>query len=134
MQETQNTKLIQDAYGDFGRGDVASLIARLDAGVVWHAVIGASPKVPTAGVRKGPAAVAEFFETLAQSIAFTRFEPREFIAQGNKVVVLGFYSGSSISTGRAFASEWVMVFTVKNGKVTGFKEFTDSAQLNAAFD
>ena len=55
-------------------------------------------------------------------------------AARDKVVALGFYSGSSISTGRAFASEWVMVFTVKNGKVTEFKEFTDSAQLNAAFD
>ena len=134
MQETQNTRLIQDAYGDFGRGDVAALTARMDAGVVWHAVIGASPKVPTAGVRKGTAAVADFFRLLSQSIAFTRFEPREFIAQGDKVVVLGYYSGSSISSGRAFASEWVMIFTVKSGKVTEFKEFTDSAQLNAAFD
>ena len=45
MQESQNTKLIQDAYGDFGRADVLALIARMDAGVVWQAVIGASPKL-----------------------------------------------------------------------------------------
>jgi ketosteroid isomerase-like protein len=102
--------------------------------VVWHPVIGAAPKVPTAGVRKGPDAVADFFRLLSESVAFTKFEPREFFAQGDKVVVLGFYSATSIATGRAFESEWVMVFTVKNGKVTEFKEFNDSAQLNAAFD
>jgi ketosteroid isomerase-like protein len=133
MQDAQNTKLVQDAYGDFGRGDIASIIGRMDVNVIWHAVIGAGKHVPTSGVKNGPAAVAQFFKILAQSIAFTRFEPREFIAQGDKVVVLGFYSATAIPTGRQFESEWVMIFTVKNGKVTEFKEFSDSAQLNAAF-
>jgi ketosteroid isomerase-like protein len=27
----------------------------------------------------------------------------------------------------------VLVFTVKNGRITTFKEFTDSAQVNGAF-
>lgn len=134
MNESQNTQVVQDAYAAFGRGDVQALLAQLDDSITWQPVTGAGTHVPTAGLRKGKAAVGEFFKTLAQSITFSAFEPREFVAQGDKVVALGHYSGKSISTGRTFDADWVMIFTVKNGKVVDFKEFTDSAQLNAAFD
>ena len=133
MADTQSTKVVQDAYAAFGRGDVNALLAVMDDNISWHAVYGASNKVPTSGARKGKPAVAEFFKTLSEAISFAKFEPREFIAQGDKVVTLGHYAGKANSTGRSFDSDWVMVFTVRNGKVVDFKEFSDSAQLNAAF-
>jgi ketosteroid isomerase-like protein len=96
-------------------------------------VTGASPAVPMGGERRGQAAVAEFFKILSHSMHFEVFEPREFVAQGDKVVVLGYYKAKT-GSGRPFASEWVMIFTVANGKVTQFQEFTDVAALNAAFE
>ena len=35
MQETQNTKVVQDAYAAFGRGDVQGILDRLDDSIVW---------------------------------------------------------------------------------------------------
>jgi ketosteroid isomerase-like protein len=35
--------------------------------------------------------------------------------------------------GKGFESDFAMVFTVRNGKVTAFQEFTDSAAINAAY-
>ena len=64
---------------------------------------------------------------------FDRFEPREFIAQGDRVVVLGYYSGKGRTTGRSFGTNWAMVFTVKEGKVTGFHEYFDTENLGGAF-
>lgn len=133
MHEAQNTKLIQDAFGDFGRGDIPSLLARLDPAIVWHGITGAASYVPTAGIRKGPAAVGDFFKTMSQEVAYSQFEPREFVAQGDKVIVLGHYAAKVVRTGRTFESDWVMVFTVRNGKLIEFQEFTDSSQLNAAY-
>ena len=66
-------------------------------------------------------------------MTFEVFEPREFVAQGDKVVVLGYYKART-AAGRPFASDWVMIFTVANGKVARFQEFTDVAALNAAFE
>ncbi|MEO8075550.1 MAG: hypothetical protein ABI818_04420 [Acidobacteriota bacterium] len=37
------------------------------------------------------------------------------------------------SAGGSFASDFVMVFTLRNGQVVEFQEFTDSAALNASF-
>jgi ketosteroid isomerase-like protein len=88
--------------------------------------------VPHAGERRGKAAIGDFFSKVAAHVNFTKFEPREFIAQGDQVAVVGYYEGTT-SAKKGFKSDWVMVFTLKNGKVAAFREFTDSAALNASF-
>lgn len=131
MQEAENTKVV-DAYAAFGRGDVQGTLDRLDEGVVWKGVYGAGPHVPTSGERRGKAQVAEFFKQVAENVSFSRFEPTEFVASGGKVVALGRYTATT-SVGKGFDADFVMVFTLRNGKVSEFQEFTDSAALNAAF-
>jgi len=133
MQEAQNTKVVQEAYAAFGRGDVQGILDRVDDSIVWKGVYGAGPHVPTAGERRGKAQVGEFFKQVAASVTFSRFEPKEFVASGDKVVALGHYTATT-SVGKAFDSDFAMVFTLRNGKVTEFQEFTDSAAVNAAYD
>ena len=132
MQETQNTKVVQDAYAAFGRGDVQGILDRLDDGIIWKGVYGAGPHVPTSGERRGKAQVGEFFKQVAQNVNFSRFEPKEFIATGDKVVALGHYTATT-PIGKTFDSDFAMVFTLRNGKVVEFQEFMDSAAANAAF-
>src|SRR5262245_61102542 len=127
MTEPTNTQIVQDAYASFGRGDIASVLSRLADDVDWQPVYGAASYVPTAGRRAGKAAVAEFFTTLSKAISFSLFEPREFIAEGDRVTVLGRSEGTALPTGRAVKTDWVMIFTLRNGKVTHFREFADSA-------
>jgi len=131
MDEARNTQVVRDAYEAFGRGDIPALLALLDRSIEWTAVVGS--RTPTSGTRYGPDGVATFFQQLAASIDFKRFEPREFIAQGDKVVTLGYYNGQAKETGRSFESEWAMVFTVRDGRIARFVEFADSAGLNHAF-
>ena len=134
MQEAQNTKLVQDVYAAFGRGDIQTLLGHLDNAVVWRPIYGAGKQVPTSGEWAGRAAVAEFFRVLAEKQTFESFEPRDFISQGDKVVVLVHYVGGPKATTKRFASDWTMVFTVRDGKVVHFQEFCDSAAINAAWD
>jgi ketosteroid isomerase-like protein len=132
MQEAQNTKVVQDAYAAFGRGDVQGILDRLDDGIVWKGVYGAGQHVPTSGERRGKTQVGEFFKQVAQNVNFSRFEPKEFIATGDKVVALGHYTATT-PMGKTFDSDFAMVFTVRNSKVVEFQEFMDSAAVNAAF-
>lgn len=64
-------------------------------------------------------------------MTFSRFEPKEFIATGDKVVALGHYTAAT-PIKKSFDSDFAMVFTLRNGKVTHFQEFCDSAAINAA--
>ena len=132
MPEKDNIKVVQDAYDAFGRGDVQGILDVLDANIVWKGVYGAGPHVPTSGERRGKAQVGEFFKQVAENVNFSSFEPKEFIATGDKVVALGHYKATT-PIGKAFDSDFAMVFTLRNGKVTEFQEFTDSASVNAAY-
>jgi uncharacterized protein len=132
MQETQNTKVVQDAYAAFSRGDIQTLLGYMADDVLWNAVYGAGSHVPTAGERRGKAAVGEFFKQVAQNVNFSRFDPREFIATGDKVVALGHYTATT-PIKKVFDSDFAMVFTLRNGKIAQFQEFCNSAAVNAAY-
>jgi ketosteroid isomerase-like protein len=132
MGEAENTKVVQEAYAAFGRGDVQGILDRVDDGIVWQGVYGAGSHVPMAGERQGKQAVAEFFKQVGTHVNFTRFEPKEFIATGDKVVTLGHYTAKT-SANKEFDSDFAMVFTMRNGKVAKFQEFLNTAALNAAF-
>jgi uncharacterized protein len=132
MPETENIKVVQHAYEAFARGDVQAILDLLDGSIVWQGVYGAGPHVPTSGERRGKAQVGEFFKQVGEHVSFSRFEPKEFIATGDKVVTLGHYTATT-PIGNAFDSDFAMVFRLRNGKVTEFQEFTDSASVNAAY-
>ena len=133
MREAENTKVVQDAYAAFGRGDITTLLGYMTDDIHWQPVIGTAKHVPFSGERKGKASVAEFFRLVAESEDFQQFEPREFIAQGDTVVAIGHYRAVTKATGKTFDADFVMVFTLRDGKVATFREFTDSAGINAAF-
>jgi ketosteroid isomerase-like protein len=131
-QEAQNTKVVQDTYAAFGRGDTQALLANFADDIVWNAVYGTGSHVPTSGERRGKAAVADFFKQVAANVNFSRFDPKEFIATGDKVVALGHYAATT-PIGKQFDSDFAMVFTLRNGKVVRFQEFCNSAAINAAY-
>ena len=133
MSEAQNTTVVQDAYAAFGRGDIPTLLGYMTDDILWQAVIGAGSHVPFSGERHGKAAVGEFFRRVAETEEFEQFEPREFVAQGDQVVAIGYYRAKTRTTGKTFASPFVMVFTLRGGKISAFREFSDSAAINAAF-
>jgi uncharacterized protein len=89
--------------------------------------------VPFAGKRRGRGAVGEFFSTLASLQDARSFEPREFIAQGDKVVVLGHYVWQVKANERTYESDFAHVFTVRGGQIVAFHEYTDSAAAAKAF-
>ena len=133
MSAERNTQVVKDAYAAFVRGDVAAILDVVADDVEWEGVKGAEGVVPQAGVRQGRAAVAQFFQQVNETIAFETFEPGEYVAQGDLVVAIGRYSGKARPTGRALGGDFAMVFSIRDGKIARFREFTDSAMLVRAF-
>jgi ketosteroid isomerase-like protein len=130
MTTQDNIQTVQKAYADFGRGDIASILDALDESIEW--ITPGEGAVATAGKRRGKAEVAEFFRIVAESWDFDSFEPLEFLAQGDTVVVIGRYSMVALAANRNVASDWVMVWRLRDGKVTHFQEYTDTLTLSCA--
>lgn len=131
MSEQDNVEVVRSAYQNFKTGDIGALLGQVSEDVDWRL-----PEIegaPFAGARKGRGQVSEFFSSLADSQDVLSFEPREFVAQGDKVVVLGTYNWRVKTTGRDWAGDWAHVFTVRDGQIVGFHEYLDSAKAEAAF-
>jgi ketosteroid isomerase-like protein len=133
MSQNENIAVVQQAYAAFQRADIAGVLELLASDVEWDAVRGVPANVPIGGRRRGREQVAEFFATLGREQEFQRFEPREFLAQGERVVALGSYEARVNRTGRSFSGDWAMAFKVRNGKIVEFTEFADSYGIAAAY-
>jgi ketosteroid isomerase-like protein len=131
VTEQQNTQAVQQAFAAFGRGDIPALLQMLSPDVEWVAD-GPPDILPWAGVYRGPEQAGQFFMNLAGAVEFQQFEPREFIAQGDRVVVLGHTRSTLKSNGRTNEQDWVMVFTVRNGKIAYYRYLEDTAASVAA--
>lgn len=131
MSAQDNTRLVQEAYGAFGRGDIPAVLDRLTDDIEWHLT---GPKeLPLAGTRRGRKEVAEFFSRLNELEEILAFEPKEFIAEGDTVAAVVHYRTRVKSTGRIVQSDLVQIFSVQNGKITRFRQFYDTAAAHYGY-
>jgi uncharacterized protein len=131
MNESENTALVQQAYALFGRGDIPGLLRLMSPDVVWE--IMEVENVPFTGTFEGLGGLQRFFSTLAGTVDILKFEPQEFIAQRDKVVVLGESLFRTKDSGKEFGNKWAHVTTVANGKLKHFQDYGDTAAAEKAF-
>ena len=120
-----NAEVVQGTYEAVGRGDIPALLDLLTDDVQW--TFQGPSTIPFAGTRRGREGVAEFFSLVGENLEFQEFEPREFVAQGDTVVVLGFERSLVRPTGRTFEQEWAHVYRLRDGKVAEFLALEDTA-------
>lgn len=131
MNEQENVQLVRQGYDAFKKGDMAGLLSLFADDIAW--TLDKVEQVPFSGQRRGKDQVMEFFKLLDENMHPLQFEPQQFIAQDDKVVALGHAVWSVKSTDRRLESDWAHVFSVQNGKITSFREYTDTAASAAAF-
>jgi uncharacterized protein len=132
MSEQSNVQVVQDAYAAFGRGDIQGILDRCSEDIDWRTF--GPDTIRETKPRRGKQEVQQFFGEVNADWDFTTFEPGQYIAQGDHVICLGRYTGTSKATGRSFTAEWAMHFQLRDGKVTRFREYTDTAQLVSALE
>ena len=121
----QNKSIVNQAYSNFKTGNINGILDLLADDVNW--TLPQMEGVPFAGTRTGRDSVSEFFATLDSSHESLTFEPRELIAEGDKVVALGSYQWRVKSNSREFGGDFAHVFTIQDGKIVAFNEYMDTA-------
>ena len=117
-----NRALVQQAYADFAAGDVPAFLAILDPHVTWIVAEG----YPYAGTYVGPDAVVQgVIARIGAEWDDYAVVPDAFVAEGNRVVVLGDYSGTYKATGRSVEVPFAHVWQLMDGKVVSFRTYTD---------
>jgi uncharacterized protein len=129
MSIQENIQIVQDAFAAIGRGDMRSLQALSAEDIEW---IVPGEDWPLAGTRRGHAGLADLLQTESETVHSSFFEAREFVAQGDRVLVVGFTRGKIIATNKTFEDNWIFAITVRNGKLTNVREYIDTQALARA--
>ena len=129
MSIEKNVQVVKDFFAAIGSGDKQRVLALVAEDIEW---IVPGEGWPLAGTHRGHAGLADVLEKASAEIETTYPKPPEFVAQGDRVLVIGVATGKIKATNKTFKDDWVFAITVRNGKVTKIREYIDTQALARA--
>ncbi|WP_213777870.1 nuclear transport factor 2 family protein [Caballeronia sp. dw_276] len=128
MSTQENVQIVKDFFAAMGSGDKQGLLAISDEDIEW--II--PGEWPLAGTHRRHEGLTDLLQKASEMVETSYPEPPEFIAQGDRVLVVGFATGKLRATNRTFEDNWVFAITVRNGKVAKIREYIDTLALARA--
>ena len=129
MSIEKNVEVVKKFFSALGRRDKQGLLALSAEDIEW---IVPGQDWPLAGTHRGHAGLAELLQKTSGEMEISSPEPPEFVAQGDRVLVVGFATGKVKATNRTFEDYFVFAITVRNGKLTNVREYIDTQALARA--
>ena len=129
MSIEKNIQTVKDFFAAIGRGDREALLALVAEDIEW---IIPGEDWPLAGTRHGHAGLADLVKTQSETMEISLPEPRESVAQGDRVLVVGFARGKIKATNKTFEDDWIFAITVRDGRLTSIREYVDTQALARA--
>ena len=129
MGTQENVQIVKDFLAAIGAYNEQDLLALAAEDIEW---IIPGEGWPLAGTHRGYAGLAAVVKKASQEIEMTYSKPPEFVAQGDRVLVIGVATGKIYATNKPFKDEWVFDITVRGGKVAHVKEYIDTQAMARA--
>jgi uncharacterized protein len=124
-----NVRLLKNLYDAFGRGDIPNVLGMMSSDIKWYEAE-SNPYMPSGEAWVGPDAVLNnlFMRLGGEWDGFT-VHPGSFHGAGDSVIVEARYSGTYKPTGKRLDAQVCHVRDVKDGKLTRFQQYVDTAKL-----
>jgi hypothetical protein len=129
MSIKENVQVVKDFFAVIGSGDKQRLLALVAEDIEW---IIPGEDWPLAGTHRGHAGLENLLQKVNETVETSFPEPPEFIAQGDRVLVIGFATGKIKATNKTFEDHWVFDIRVGHGKLTNIREYIDTQALAKA--
>src|ERR1700745_2095872 len=97
MSVEKNVQVVKDFFAAIGSGDKQRLLALVAEDIEW---IIPGEDWPLAGTHRGHAGLNNLLQKANETVETSYLEPPEFIAQGDRVLVVGFARGKIKATNR----------------------------------
>ena len=128
MSIEENVQTVKDFFAAMGSRDKQGLLALVAEDIEW---IVPGEEWPLAGTHRGHAGLADLLQK-ASEMETSLPEPPEYVAQGDRGLVVGVATGKIKATDKPFKDDWVFDITVRDGKLTKIREYIDTQALARA--
>jgi uncharacterized protein len=129
MSIQENVQIVKDFFAAMSSRDKQGLLALVDEDFEW---IVPGEDWPLAGTHRGHAGLADVLQKANETVETSYPKPPEFVAQGDRVLVVGVATGKIKATDKPFKDDWVFDITVQNGKLMKLREYIDTQALARA--
>jgi len=129
MSTQENVQIVKNFFAAMGNGDKQGLLALSAEDIEW---IIPGEGWPLAGTHRGHAGLADLLQKASETVETSYPKAFEFVAQGDRVLVVGVATGKIKATNKPFEDDWVFAITIRNGKLTNIREYIDTQALARA--
>src|ERR1700721_1764008 len=129
MSIEENVQIVKDFFAAISGYNKHDLLALVAEDIEW---IIPGEDWPLAGTHRGQAELAAVLQKASEEVEMTYPEPPEFVAQRDRVLVVGVATGKIKATNKSFKDYWVFDITVRDRKVTRIREYIDTQALARA--
>lgn len=126
---SQNLAVVQAMYDAFARQDHAAIRRIFDPEIEWLQMDG----FPMGGHHHGVDQIfAEVFAKFRLHWLDWAAVVDQYLDAGSNVVALGHYVGTAKQTGRSVRAPFAHVYTVQEGRIIKFVQYTDTLRVHQA--
>jgi uncharacterized protein len=129
MSSKENVQTVKKFFEAIGHGNKQGLLALAAEDVEW---IIPGEDWPLAGTHRGHGGLRDVLQKASDTMETSFSGPPEYVARGDRVLMIGSATGRIKATNRAFEDDWVFAITVRDGKVTNIREYIDTQALARA--
>ena len=123
-----NLEIIRSTYeGKTSEENGKNLAQHVAENITWTEARG----FPYAGTYVGLTSIVKnVFSRLGGEWINYKFTPEDYVANEDRVVAYGTYSGTYKGTGKYFEARVAHLWKLKDGKIISFEQFVDSQPVN----
>ena len=125
-----NKTIVQKIYALYRQKDTKGILELQAENTEWS-VAASAEKIPWANPGRGHKGVTNFLKILSEWLVPEAFVVESLVEEGNKVVAIGYQAGYVKPTGDHYEYDFVHVWEFKDGKVTRFRVYFDTAYVAA---
>ncbi len=120
-------EVVRDLYARLSAGDASGALALMADDVEWI------PMMDYKVDGRGPQKVLDgmLIPALTEWVDF-KLTPSQFVEDGDRVVSIGRFRSAHRSTGKLAEVDYAHVWEVRSGKVARFRQYIDTARIEAA--
>lgn len=118
-------EVVKKMFSAFAVADVDKILETVSDDTLW--IYHGTQIIPKSHF-EGKEGVRNFFTNIFSRTEILNFETRQYIVEGNMVVVLGSEHQRVKRSGRELKQKWVQIYTVENGLITRMEKFATSEE------